>query len=410
MTVDYEPASKPAPLWLLPLTIALLALALLWVAQQFTDRDVGGFGGPAQPDTPKPTALVDGRPLPDPPEQLMDRFGEDVVIAERLTALPDELDDACRGAYRDENDPARQRLTRLIEAGGLSAAHLGPDALTALLIAVDDAPPGYPREVEIACVAAPASDGWRSPKRPLLDFALDGRPGATLPAEGESPAVRTRLVQVPVGAQWAVQPRGGWWLAYDVAEASWVLVTLNDAVTNQDPLRVVFVDGTGELVGDRAAGPTRPAAQQDHSADFELVAGDVREMLDKLGRAPVRVCEPGNRNLCVWLALNDLGEVQAFAAFGPHPLDTPPMGYVGYCAKAKELQGSVTAARFGIDGMRLGGPVDRGLDQYAVRFEAGKVVIDLSEHVVGDRATDEVVDRTVSCEFSGNRARGKPAR
>ena len=44
MPVDYEPAPKPAPLWLLPLVIALLALALLWAAQQFTDRDVGGFG------------------------------------------------------------------------------------------------------------------------------------------------------------------------------------------------------------------------------------------------------------------------------------------------------------------------------------------------------------------------------
>ncbi len=415
MTVDYEPAPRPAPLWMLPLTIALLALALLWAVQQFSDREIGGFGGPAQPDTRQPTALADGRPLPDVPEPLTDRFGANVVLAERLDAVPGEVEASCRDGYRGAADPARRRLSRLVGSSDLSAAHLGPDALTALRTAVDDAPPGYPREVDIACIAVPSGDGWRMPRRPLLDFALDGRPGPTVRAEpgpshpaDQASDVRSRLVQVPVGAQWAVEPRGGWWLAYDVAETSWLLMTLNDAVSADDPLRVVFVDSTGELVGDRGVGPTRSAAQQDHSADFELVAGSVREMLDKLERAPRRVCEPGNRNLCVWLSLDDLGEVRAYAAFGPHPLDTPPMGYVGYCAKADELQGSVTSARFGTDGRWLSGPVDRGLDRYGVRFEAGMVVVDLAEHITGDRASGDPTEEGVTCVFSGRRARGEP--
>lgn len=414
MTVDYEPAPRPAPLWLLPLTIAALALALLWVAQQYTERDVGGFGGQAIPNTPQPVLLVDGSPLGEVPEALTRRFGEDVVVAERLDSVPEDIDAGCFDGYADDDDPARQRLAKLIGSGELSAAHLGPDALTSLRIAVDDAPPGYPREVGISCVSAPSTDGWRSPEVPELDFALSGRPGATLPGVnrpppggGREPDVRTRLVQVPVGAQWAVQPRGGWWLAYDVAETSWLLMTLNEAVGTQDPLRVVFVDATGDVVAERGVGPTRSAAQQDHSADFELVAGDVREILDKLDDGPVRTCEPGNRNLCVWLGLDDLGEVQAFAAFGPHPLDTPPMGHVGYCPAADELQGSVTSARFGLDGAWLSGPTTRGLDQYAVRFEAGKVVIDLSEHVAGEPAGDEPVERNETCVFTGTRPSGK---
>lgn len=415
MTVDYEPAAKPAPLWLLPLTIAVLALALLWVANQFTDRDVSGFGGQAQPTTTKPTALVDGSPLPEVPEALTRRFGEDVVLASRLNRTGD-IDATCLGAY-GQRDPARQRLSKFIASSELAAAHLGPDALTHLRIAVDDAPPGYPREVEIACIAAPTSDGWRSPRRPLLDFALSGRPGPTLeggtlppPNASKVPDVRSRLVQVPVGAQWAVEPRGGWWLAYDVAETSWLLMTLNEAVGDQDPLRAVFVDSTGDVVAERGVGPTRSAAEQDHSADFELVAGNVREILDKLEDGPVRTCEPDNKNLCVWLGLDDLGEVQAFAAFGPRPEDTPPMGFVGYCAAADELQGTVTSARFGLDGIWLSGPATRGLDQYGVRFEAGKVVIDLREHVVGEPADGDPVAEGDTCEFSGNRARGKRAK
>lgn len=443
MTVDYEPAPGPAPLWLLPLIIATLALALLWFAQQYADREVGGFGGRAQPTTPMPETLVDGSTPPEVPEELTRRFGDDVVVAARLDEIPDPVERSCRRAYRGSDDPARQRLHDLVRSSDLSAAHLGPDALTALSITVNDAPPGYPREVQVACVARKTADGWQSPRRPLVDFALDGRPGVTLPASSgqvagpvddatddgaaetstatasespsqaatrtvDRPAVRTRLIQIPVGAKWAVQPRGGWWLAYDVGETSWTLLTLNDAVSDQDPVRVVFVDATGDVVAERGVGPTRPAAQQDHSADFELVAGSVREVLDKVGKRPLRVCEPGNRTLCVWLGLNELDEVLAFAAFGPHALDTPPMGRVGYCPDAGQFQGTVTSARFGTDGTWAGGPIGRGLDRYAVRFEAGMVVVDLTEHVAGEPAVGDPVDNKSVCQFTGNRPRGKP--
>lgn len=449
MTVEYEPAPRPAPLWLLPLTIAVLALALLWVANQFTDREIGGFGGPAQPETPMPDTLVDGSTPPEVPEELTRRFGEKVVLAERLDDVPNRVDRACRRAYAGSDDPARKRLSELIRSADVAAIHLGPDALTSLSIIVEDTPPGYPREVQVACIARPTADGWQSARRPLVDFALDGRPGVTLPsateqipgaAEGtgdapgdapsgaspapatedaptaaasdaaartvEHPAVRTRLVQIPVGARWAVQPRGGWWLAYDVSDTSWTPVTLNDAVTEQDPVRVVFVDTTGGVVAERGVGPTRQAAQADHATDYELVAGSVREVLDKLGNRPMRVCEPGNRTLCVWLSLNELDEVLAYGAFGPHPLDTPPMGHVGYCPTAGQFQGSVTSARYRTDGTWAGGPVDRGLDRYTVRFEAGMVVVDLSEHVTGEPSTGEPDDGKAECAFKGMRARG----
>jgi hypothetical protein len=445
MSVDYEPAPKPAPLWLLPLTIAALALALLWVANQYTDREIGGFGGPAQPETPMPDTLADGSTPEEVPEDLTRRFGEEVVLARRLDDVPRRVDRTCRRAYAGSDDPARRGLSELIRSGDVAAAHVGPEALTSVSIIVDDAPPGYPREVAVACIARHTADGWQSARRPLIDFALDGRPGVMLPSATEQvagvsdedatpsdgsggastaptatpsaaaartiehPAVRTRLVQIPVGARWAVQPRGGWWLAYDVSDTSWTLVTLNDAVTEQDPVRVVFIDATGDVVAERGVGPTRPAAQADHGTDYELVAGSVREILDQLGDHPVRVCEPGNRTLCVWLSLNELDEVLAYGAFGPHPLDTPPMGYVGYCPKAGQFQGSVTSARYRTDGTWAGGPATRGLDRYTARFEAGMVVVDLSEHVAGEPATGEPDDTTAECTFEGTRARGSVA-
>jgi hypothetical protein len=404
MSIEYEPAPKPSPLWMLPLVVAVVALALLWFLQGYAGRDTGGFGGRAQPETPTPEQLVDGSGLPEVPEPLTRRFGEEVVLAKRIDEIPDEFAQQCRHPYDEQTGHALTRIQQLIDSSATSAVHLGPDALTYLSIAVADAPPGFPNEVAVACMARLGEQGgWHSAGKPYLDFALDGRPGARL----EEPILRTRLVQIPVGARWAVQPRGGWWLAYDVRETSWTLMTLTRAINDDDPLRVTFVDETGAVISEKPVGPTRSAALADHSANFELVAGDVPAVLERLEKGPVRTCEQGNTTVCVWLAFNDLQEIQAFAAHGPHALDTPPMGYVGYCPEAELFQGSVTTAQFRLDGTWAGGPTNRGLDRYAVRYEAGKVVIDLSEHVIGDPADGDPVDAEADCAFA-TKAVGEP--
>lgn len=402
MTVEIEPAPRPTPLWVVPVVVAVLALALLAFAQRYTDREVGGFGGRALPPTEVPTTLVDGSRLPQVPDPLRELFGSNVVMAERRSSLPDRVRRQCRRPYVDSGDPALGRLQDLIGSADVTAMHMGPDALTHLAVAVDDVPPGYPNEVEVACVARWDGERWRTPGKPYLDFALDGRPGARL----TEPQLRTRLVQVPVGARWAVQPRGGWWLGYEVAGTSWVVMTLTDGIRDVDPMRVTFVDGTGTVVAERAVGPTRPAWVGDNSTDLELVAGEVAEVLARLREGPLRTCAPGDDTICVWLSLNEQQEVEAMAGFGPHPLDTPPMGYVGWCAGAEQLQGSVTSARFLPDGTWAGGPTDRGLDRYEVRFEVGRVVIDLSQHIAGGQAEGEPVTGQPSCEFRGN-ANGK---
>lgn len=396
MAIEYEPAPRPTPLWMLPVAIAVLALALLIFAQRYAERQTGGFGGQAQPTTEQPNQLADGSSLPAVPGPLTDRFGEDVVLAERLDDAPDDVLGPCRHPYADNDGPALSRLQDLIDNSKLAAAHLGPDALTYLSVAVADTPPGYPNEIEVSCIARFVDDRWRTPGKPYLDFALDGRPAAGL----SDPDQRSRLVQIPVGARWAVQPRGGWWLAYDVRDTSWILMTLTSAIRDNEPLRVVFVDDTGAVVAERPVGPTRPAFVGDHSTDLELVAGDVREVLDRLENGPIRICEPGGRTVCVWLTLDERQEVRGYAGFGPHPLDTPPMGYVGYCPAAELLQGTVTTAQYRTDGSWAGGPTTRGLDRYEVRFEAGEVVIDLSEHVAGDVAAGDPVTDAPGCVFT----------
>src|SRR5918996_6103295 len=96
MTTEYEPAPKSAPLWALPLTVALLALVLLWFVHRYTEQDTGGFGGRAQPATPIPTRLADGSGLVEVPEPLTRRFGEAVVLAKRLAEVPGKIEQNCR--------------------------------------------------------------------------------------------------------------------------------------------------------------------------------------------------------------------------------------------------------------------------------------------------------------------------
>ena len=107
-------------------------------------------------------------------------------LAERLDDVPGRVDRACRRPYAHASDPARQRLNDLLGSSDLATAHLGPDALTYLSIIVDDTPPGYPREVQVACIARQTTDGWQSARRPHIDFALDGRPAVTLPSPSGS--------------------------------------------------------------------------------------------------------------------------------------------------------------------------------------------------------------------------------
>ena len=397
MSVDYEPAPRPTPLWAVPATIIVLALALLWVVRTFGDTEVGGFGGPALPSTPKPEVLIDGSAPPAMPAPLARLFGDDVVLAQRLTSVPDEIDATCGEHYAQDAGPARENLQEVVDSAGAASTYLGPDALTSVSVAVAATPPGYPGEVAISCIARVGDDGWESADKPLIDFALDGRPGARM----SDPTLRSRLVQVPVGARWAVVPRGGWWLAYDVREVTWAAVTLSDAIRDDAAMRVTFVDSSGDVVADRPVGPTRSAASADHSVDIELVAGDVPIVLSRLDEAPIRVCDPSDTAMCVWLAFDDQREIVAFAAFGPHPLDTPPLGYVGYCPDAELFQGSLTTAQFGIDGSWAGGPADRGLDRYTVRYEANKVVVDLAEHVRGDPAEGDAVEDAPQCVFDG---------
>ena len=83
------------------------------------------------------------------------------------------------------------------------------------------------------------------------------------------------------------------------------------------------------------------------------------------------------------------------------------MGYIGYCPKAGQFPGSVTSARYRTDGSWGGGPGSPGLDRYTVRFEAGMVVVDLSEHVTGEPRSGEPDDGKAECEFTGIKPLGR---
>ena len=398
------PRLRPHPLS--PLLHSAKLLAALIADGNVTQRTPCFCYGPGSPVVGEvEAAAVVAVRVPNAPvdheQHVVAREGADDAEREALAAAREAF-----AAWVDESPEGRlfgQVVVRPISGGGYVARN-ADDRDRSKLAAHDD--PRAAREISKL-----TGDGEYRPVEagePTADAAgpqasASERVRATI----QRPSVRTRLVQIPLGARWAVVPRGGWWLAHDVAESSWTLLPVNDAVGDADPLRVVFIDATGDVVTERGVGPTRSAAQQDHSLDFELVAGAVPQVLDNLRKGPMRVCEPGNRTLCVWLSLNELDEGLANGAFGPHPLDTPPMGYVGYCPRAKQFQGSVTSGRYRTDGSWAGGPAGRGLDRYTVRFEAGMGVVDLNEHVTGEPATGEPDSDRADCRFAGTRQRGR---
>lgn len=384
-------------MWTLPVVVGALALALLAVINRYIDAPTDPVAGHSLPPSPVPQRLADGSIPEQPPAVLEERFAEPVVLSRRLDVTPEDVEAACRRPYHPERGPAIARLQGIIDSAEVTAVHVGHDALTHLATGSHPVPPGYPSEIAIACVAQPVDGGWETVRRPLIDFALHGRAGAGL-GDGD---LRTRLAEVPVGASWLAQPRGGWWLVHEVEGSPWALVTLPQAVGDNQVARVLFLGERGQVIEDRNLGPTASAADADHSLDRELIAGDVTEVLRALEEGPQRVCAPEGDELCVWLALEER-EVIAYAGFGPHPLDTPPLGYVGYCEPARLLQGSVTSAQFRRDGTWAGGPIARGLDRYGVRFETGQVVIDLSEHAPGPPAEGEPVEGRPRCTFTNH--------
>ena len=398
---EYEIVRSPPP-WLTPLAIGMVTLfAVFVVTRAATMGDADTIALSAAPEGAIPTALADGSPLPEVPEEITGRFAAPVVGTAPVSDLPEGLDEICAQPFSvDQVDQAAvERIDAVLSDGDIVDQRLGPDALTVLRVGEADSPPDWPRAWFLSCLGRYDDGDWAA-RAPRLDFARSGDRGAT----DDQPGVAARPVKVPPEATWAVQERDGWWLAAPVEPDGWVqlMVPLD---RSRAPLRVVFLNDGGNVLADEVVTiPTSLPGQTDDDADGApagdrtLDVGGVDQILSAVTEGPVRRCAD-NLNVCVWITLVG-SELQAHAAHGTHALDVPPFGELGWCPGSNRFQGTLTRSQFLPDGSWRAGVAPRNADAFPLRFSSGRVVVDLGERLIGEQATGEPRPSTI-CVFSG---------
>lgn len=390
--VEYEEV-RSAPPWLTPLAISIVALvAVFVVARAAVLSDVEPIRLTQIANVQEPTTLVDGTPTPDVPEPVAARFEAPVVAGAELSEVPADIAEQCAEPFSAEqlDGPASERITDVVDDGAVEAVHIGPDALSVLRTGAADSPPDWPATWVLSCIGRLEEDGWAA-RPPRLNFARQGDRGAS----DAGPGVAARLTTVPVDATWAVYERDGWWQAVPVAGQQWAQLIVS-GVRSNDPLRTVFLDDEGGVVADTVLErPTAPAVAAGDGRQGDTAVSDARvvdvgavdDVLAEVEDGAVRRCADV-LEVCVWLTLAD-SEVEALAAHGPHPLDVPPFGELGYCPAAGRLQGTVTRSQFLPDGSWRGGVAGRDADTFPVRFSSGRVLVDLGDRIVGEQATSD---------------------
>lgn len=338
-----------------------------------------------------PTTLVDGTPVETAPEAVRRRFTRPVVAAARPATVPDYLAAPC-DRVRSLGGADSDRLTRLRDDARAEVVHVGPHAVTSLAVGSAPAPPAYPDAFAVACMGVPAgSDGLAAPGA-VVTHLYRGWTGYLTPQDpGEDGrAWWMSALPVPRGAAWAVQEEPGWWLAYDVTGADWMLAQAGRAAGAAEDVafpgaRVVFLDAAGDLLGEERLG--REAINEEapflqrQPAPARIRFPDEAALRTELAAGPVPACAE-EVTACVWVA-DVAGRIVALSAAGPVPDEVPPLGQVGWCPSSGRFEGEGGASAYAPDGTWLAGPSRTGLHGYGVRLEDGGVVVDLARFHFG---------------------------
>jgi hypothetical protein len=403
LALEYEQV-RSAPPWLTPLVISVITLFAVFVVTRATILDEEDtIGLSAVPEGAVPDQLADGTVPPGLPDAVTGRFDAPVVGTLELSEAPATIADRCQAPFDAEqlDAAALERIDEVIREGAITDLRMGPEVVSVLRTGRAESPPRFPDVWALSCLGRYEDGQWVA-RAPRLDFARDGAGGAA----DAGPGVTARLVQVPAAATWAVQERDGWWLASAVDPGSWAQLIVEGTRTGSD-VRVVFLDDDGTLVEDRrlALPATGVAAELAQGAGGEVEIGPVQEVLAAVEEAPVRGCATAEP-VCVWVT--QVGsELVAHAAYGPHQLDVPPFGEVGWCPAAERFQGTVTRSQFAVDGAWRSGIAPRGSTGFGLRFDSGVVVVDLGDVRLGEPATGEPEPAPL-CVFTGEPVGGEP--
>lgn len=241
MEQEAAPAA-PGRAGVLP-TVGVMALIAVVVAGTVVlwGRLAAGTADAPRPAEELPAVLADGGPPGEVPPQVADAVQGPVVGVRRLDEAPPDVG-GCAGV--DGN------------TGTLEYAVVTPDGLSASWLGDADEL-GFPAE-EIGA-ASEGDDGVRSTCEAV---AADGGwsvvTGSTVPATGGYSGVEQMtgdlvraLVRVPDDADWAVQDRGGYRLAYPVTDLDQVTVT---APVRGGGIPLTFLTGEGEVVDATSVG------------------------------------------------------------------------------------------------------------------------------------------------------------
>ena len=408
LTIEYEEVRTPPP-WLTPLAIAVVSLfAVFVVTRAAVGNDPEQISISQASSGNVPEALVDGSELPEVPAAVTDRFEAPVVGTARVANVPEQVGDQCARPFSEgQLDPvALERINGVLDDGVVTDLRMGPEVVTVLRTGAASSPPAWPDTWVLSCLVRYEDGAWAA-RPPRLDFAHPGGRGAA----DSGPGVVARIARVPEDATWAVQERDGWWLAAPAQAGGWMqLVVSSDRASA--PLRVVFLDDEGTVVADQTLEPpatVEEEVQEEQSrtgAGRTLTVGAVDEVLAAVEEAPMRACAD-DVGVCVWLSMVG-SELAAHATDGPHHLDVPPFGELGWCPDAGRFQGTVTRSQFTVAGDWRSGIARRGADEYPLRFQSGQVVVDLDRRTAGEAAGDNPRE-SVLCVFEGDPTGTAPA-
>jgi hypothetical protein len=344
-----------------------------------------------------PAVLADGSAPAEVPAAIRARFDAPVVGTRRADAAPPGLSDACAApAGPLAVGPGAGRLPRLADATGPALVHLGPEVASLLRTGVAAAPPGYPDAYSLTCIARPDPAGRLATEGAALQHLYAGWTGYDPPTDGAAaegaPAVWVSAIAVPPGAAYAVQEQPGWWLAYDVTGAAWMLAQSTRAIPDGSAIedvgfpggRIVFLAADGTELGEERLGREAIRADAPFLASQATAArirlGAEAVLRAELADGPVPACAE-ERTACVWVVDVD-GELLALSAAGPRPSAVPPFGEVGWCAAEGRFAESTSSVRYGPDGSP--GPLAPiGLNRYAVVVTDGEVTVDLAQFSFG---------------------------
>jgi hypothetical protein len=270
-----DEVAPPASPWLAVGTMTLIALVAALAVLGWARLRPGAEAAPAPTAMAEeiPTELAGGEELGEVPQEVAAAFDEPVVAARLLDELPEGFE-GCGFHDIVWSEPPELELA-VLSTDGLYVSQVGeggwveggmdmpmpaPDPEPGQVPADDDSDAGAQR-LRVTCHAAWEGRGWGGSggsSGPALDDIPELGGGGSTCCDRNGLATGQTAVRAPDGAAWAVQERGGWWLAYPLDEHGVAALTWKYREGRFGggipPTHVLYLDEAGETIDEAWVG------------------------------------------------------------------------------------------------------------------------------------------------------------